>query len=165
MFNKTKKLILTFTMLTILNVSTAMENHHTNHTATEIVINDPWVRSAPPNAPALGLFMQINNNTNHDIKLLSVNVSGYKRIELHKTVVQGDMMKMVKQEFMPIPAKGKLHLKPGSWHIMLISPESVLRKGDTVMIDLVFDNGLSKTVRAQVRNGKKMTGNHHSMMY
>jgi hypothetical protein len=164
MFNKKKKLILAFTMLTILNVSTAMEYYHTNHTTAEIVINDPWVRSAPPNAPALGLFMQINNNTNHDIKLLSANASGYKRIELHRTVVQGDMMKMVKQEFMPIPAKGKLHLKPGSWHIMLISPESVLYEGDTVMIDLVFDNGLSKTVHAQVRKGKKMTGSRHRMM-
>lgn len=165
MFNKKKKLILALTTLTILSVSTAMERHHTNHTTTEIVINNPWVRSAPPNAPVLGLFMQINNNTDHDIKLLSANASGYKRIELHRAVVQGDMMKMVKQEFMPIPAKGKLHLKPGSWHIMLINPESVPRKGDTVMIDLIFDNGLSKTVHAQVRKGKKMTGNHHRMMH
>lgn len=165
MFNKKKKLILALTTLTILSVSTAMERYHTNHTTPEIVINNPWVRSAPTNAPALGLFMQINNNTDHDIKLLSANVSGYQRVELHRTVVKGDMMKMVEQEFMPIPAKGKLHLKPGSWHIMLISPESVPHKGDTVMIDLVFDNGLSKTVHAQVRKGKKMTGNHHRMMH
>ncbi len=157
--------MLAFITLTILNVSTAMEHHHTNCITTEIVINDPWVRLSPPNAPALGFFMKINNNTDHDIKLLSVNASGYKRIELHRTVAQGDMMKMVKQEFMPIPTKGKLHLKPGSWHIMLIGPKSVLRKGDTVVIDLVFDNGLTKTVHAQVRKGKEMTGNYHRMMH
>jgi hypothetical protein len=35
-------------------------------------------------------------------------------------VFQGGMMKMIKQDFMSIPAHSKLTLKPGSWHIMII---------------------------------------------
>jgi copper(I)-binding protein len=48
------------------------------------------------------------------------SVKDYKRLELHKTVFQGGMMKMIKQDFMSIPAHSKLTLKPGSWHIMMI---------------------------------------------
>jgi copper(I)-binding protein len=55
--------------------------------------------------------MEISNHSDSDIKLLSANTKGYKRLELHKTVSQDGMMKMIKQDFMPIPAHGKLTLK------------------------------------------------------
>jgi copper(I)-binding protein len=97
--------------------------------------------------------MEISNHSDSDIKLLSANTKGYKRLELHKTVSQDGMMKMIKQDFMPIPAHGKLTLKPGGWHIMMIQPKKVPKEGDSVVIKLVFDNGLSKTIQAKVRKG------------
>jgi copper(I)-binding protein len=42
-------------------------------------------RPALPNAPILGAFMEISNHSDSDIKLLSANTKGYKRLELHKT--------------------------------------------------------------------------------
>ncbi len=156
MFNKIKKLTLALAVLTIFNNTFAMEHHNAKHTATNIVINDPWIRSAPSNAPALGLFMQINNNSDKDIKLLSVNASGYKRIELHRTIAHSGMMKMVKQDFMPIPAQGILYLKPGSWHVMLIGPKRVSRIGEKVIISLKFDNGATQVVEALVKKGGMM---------
>ncbi|SFV88112.1 Copper metallochaperone, bacterial analog of Cox17 protein [hydrothermal vent metagenome] len=156
MFNQIKKLTLALAVLTIFNSTFAMEHHTANHTATGIVINDPWIRSAPPNAPALGLFMQINNNSDKDIKLLSVNARGYKRIELHRTIMHSGMMKMVKQDFMPIPAQGTLHVKLGSWHVMLIGPKRVPRTGETVTISLKFDNGTTQVVKALVKKNGMM---------
>jgi copper(I)-binding protein len=61
------------------------------------------------------------------------------------------MMKMIKQDFMPIPAHGKLTLKPGGWHIMMIQPKKVPKEGDSVVIKLVFDkrtHGLSTLIAA-----------------
>jgi copper(I)-binding protein len=100
--------------------------------------------------------MEISNHSDGNIKLLSANTKDYKRLELHKTVFQGGMMKMIKQDFMSIPAHSKLTLKPGSWHIMMIQPKKVPREGDSVVIKLVFDNGLSKTIYAKVRKGRAM---------
>ncbi len=156
MFHKIKTIGLMFIALISFNTTFA-----TQHQSGNIMINDPWVRSAPPNAPALGAFMQIANHSDTDVKLLSANVAGYKRVELHRTIPKNGVMQMVKQEFMPIPAHGELMLKPGSWHIMLIGPESVPSKGESVKIELIFDNGLSKTVHAKVRKGKMM---HHKKM-
>ena len=140
------------------NTTFAVNNQFSN-----ITIDDPWVRSAPPNAPALGAFMEISNHSDDDIKLLSANAHGYKYLELHKTVPQDGMMKMVKQDFIPIPAHGKLTLKPGSWHIMMIKPKEVPKEGGSVAIKLVFDNGLSKTIHAKVRKGGVMK--HKKMMH
>ncbi len=149
MFNKIKKTIgLVFVALIGLNTTFAMAN---------IVIDDPWIRSAPPNAPALGLFMQITNHSDYDVKLLSASVdSGYRIVELHRTIPVEGVMMMVKQDFMPIPAQGNLTLKPGSWHIMLIEPESVPSEGEFVKVKLTFDNGQTKIIHAKVRKGKIM---------
>lgn len=145
----------------VTQVSATTHNHGMQHDMETISIHNPWVRSAPPNAPALGAFMEISNHSDNDIKLLSANAHDYKRLELHKTVFQGGMMKMMKQDFMPIPAHGKLTLKPGSWHIMMIKPKEVPKEGDSVTIKLVFDNGLSKAVHAKVRKGGVMNHQGH----
>jgi len=126
-----------------------------------IVIHDPWIRTAPPNAPMLGLFMKIRNNTNQDIRLVSVQATGYVRAELHRTINHNGIMKMQKQSFMPISAQGDLDLKPGSWHIMLIGPEIVPKEGDTSMIYLEFDNGTTQTIHVQVGKGKIMMKHNH----
>ena len=147
-----------FIALISFNATFALNNQLGN-----ITIDDPWVRSAPPNAPILGAFMEVSNHSDGDIKLLSANTNGYKRLELHKTVPQDGMMKMIKQDFMLISAHSKLTLKPGSWHIMMIKPNEVPREGDSVAIKLVFDNGLSKTIYAKVR--KEGVMDHKKMIH
>lgn len=157
MFNKIKTIGLIFIALISFNITFAAQ-----HQSGNIMINDPWIRSAPPNAPALGVFMQIANHSDNDIKLLSANVDGgYKRVELHRTMPKKGVMQMIKQDFISVPAHGNRTLKPGSWHIMLIGPESVPNNGESVKIKLVFDNGLSKTVHAKVRQGKMMMHHHN----
>lgn len=158
MFNKIKTIGLMLTALVIFNTTFAAQ-----YQSSSIMINDPWVRSAPSNAPALGAFMQIANHSDNDVKLLSANVDGYQRVELHRTMPKKGVMQMIKQDFIPIPAHGKRILKPGSWHIMLIGPKSVPNTGESVRINLVFDNGLSKIVHAEVRKGKMM--HHHRMTH
>ena len=143
----------------ILSLLLATQINAMNHNATDITIHNPWVRSAPSNAPALAVFMQIHNQSNKTIKLLTADANGYKRVEIHRTINDNGLMKMVKQSFAPIPAEGKLHLKPGSWHIMLIKPEKVPSEGNMVEIKLEFDNGMIKTVPAIVKSGHKMHKN------
>lgn len=156
------KKIIPSLILSLLLATQINAMHHANmmkHDTTGITIHNPWVRSAPANAPVLGVFMQINNQTNKAVKLLSANADGYTRVEIHRTINDNGLMKMVKQPFAPIPAGGGLHLKPGSWHIMLIKPEKVPSKGSSVAIKLKFDNGMIKTVHAIVKNGHKMHKN------
>lgn len=157
MFYKIKTIILALAAFAGFTSSFAMSSPQ----STSIVIQDPWVRSAPSNAPALGAFMKIHNNSNQNVKLISAYAEGYKDVQLHRTIDDGGMMRMVEQEFIPVTAKGKVHLKPGSWHVMLIKPEKVPAKGEVVLITLKFDNGSSQAVKFKVRKGKKMMMHHH----
>ncbi len=133
--------------------------------AAGINVDDPWVRAAPPNAPALGVFMKLENHSAKDIALSSVSTSlASDRVELHRTTMVDGMMKMTPQKVIPVMAHSATMLKPGSWHIMIIKPKKVPQPGDSVQLTLVFDDGSEQSVTAAVRKGKKMMMKNHGEM-
>ena len=133
--------------------------------AHDIKISDAWVRAAPPNAPALGAFMEIENATDADRSIVAARTSlEVERVELHRTMMQDGVMQMVPHDRIPLAAGTETKLKPGSWHVMLIGPNTVPREGETVMLTLVFDDGDEQTIEARVRKGGKMMHGNGQMM-
>jgi copper(I)-binding protein len=133
--------------------------------AAELLVSDPWVRSAPPNAPALGAFMLLENKSDAEVSVVDAYSSlAVDRIELHRTMMGDGVMRMIPQQFIPVPSHSSTELKPGSWHIMLIGPSKVPSMGETVELTLVFDNGTKQLVTAVVRQGKKMMDGHSHEM-
>ncbi len=129
--------------------------------AGELVVSDPWIRSAPPNAPALGAFMVLENHSDAEVSVVDVHTSlAVGRVELHRTKMADGVMKMVLQKSIPVPAHSSTVLKPGSWHIMLIGPEKVPTMGEVIELTLVLDDGTEQVVAATVRQGEKMMGEH-----
>jgi len=129
--------------------------------AEELVVTDPWIRSAPPNAPALGAFMLLENNSAADISVVDARSSlEVDRVELHRTMMADRVMKMVPHKSIPVPARASTLLKPGSWHIMLIGPKTVPSMGEVVHLTLVLSNGTEQVVAATVRQGEKMMEGH-----
>lgn len=134
--------------------------------AMGVMVSDPWVRAAPPNAPALAAFMTIENHSGADVALVDARTTlPVARVELHRTMMADGMMKMIQQKEMPVAAHGSLTLKPGSWHIMLIAPKKVPVEGEQVELTLVFSNGVEKKISAKVRKGKMMMKGGHKMMH
>jgi copper(I)-binding protein len=130
-------------------------------TAAELVVTDPWIRSAPPNAPALGAFMLLENNSDTEISVVDARSSlAVDRVELHRTTMADGVMKMVPQQSISVPPNSSTELMPGSWHIMLIGPSKVPAMGDVVQLTLVLDDGTTQVVDARVRQGKKMMDGH-----
>ena len=130
-----------------------------------LMVVDPWVRSAPPNAPALAAFMMLENHSGSDISVVDVRTSlELDHVELHRTMMADGMMKMVPQEFIPVASHASTELKPGSWHIMLIGPKQVPKMGEVVHLTLVLSDGSEQMVAATVRQGEmKMDGHSHEM--
>jgi copper(I)-binding protein len=65
----------------VTQINATLPVHEAQHDRAAISVDNPWVRSAPPNAPILGAFMEISNHSDSDIKLLSANTKGYKRLD------------------------------------------------------------------------------------
>lgn len=135
--------------------------------AAELKVIDPWVRAAPPNAPALGVFMTLENHSGAELAVVAARTSlAVDRVELHRTMMVGDVMKMMPQEKIPVASHAAIVLKPGSWHVMLIAPEKVPAMGDKVQLTLVLGDGSEQSFEAVVRKGKKgMKGHDHEMKH
>jgi len=130
-----------------------------------LMVVDPWVRSAPPNAPALAAFMVLENHSGSDISIVDVRTTlELDHVELHRTIMADGIMKMVPQEFIPVASHASTVLKPGSWHIMLIGPKQVPKMGEVVHLTLVLSDGSEQMVEATVREGEmKMHDHSHEM--
>lgn len=118
--------------------------------ADQVSVQDPYVRLAPPNAPATGAFMVIKNNGDKDVKVLKADNPSSRATELHTHLNEGGVMKMRPVPGIDIKAKGEAVLKPGGMHVMLIDLKSAMKEGDVVPITLTFDDGSSKQVDAKV---------------
>ena len=118
--------------------------------ADSVTVQDPYVRLAPPNAPATGAFMVIRNGGDKDVKVVKASNPASKVTELHTHLNEGGVMKMRPVPAIDITAKGEAVLKPGSLHVMLIDLKAPMKEGDVVPITLGFDDGSSKQVDAKV---------------
>ena len=126
-----------------------------------IDIEDAWIRAMPSKAMSTAAFMKITNKFPNEVKLISVDINGVQSVELHKTMSDGKVMRMVKQSHIPLPANSSLVLKPGSWHIMMIGLEKQFPEGSVHQVQLNFDNGFKQNIKIKVK--KQQTQMMHHM--
>ena len=123
--------------------------------ADEILdIDDAWVAEAPPVAPVMGGYMKIENETDKPISITRASCPDFEIVEIHEMSMSGGMMKMREIEKLVVPANGKVELKPGGYHLMLIKPKKPFKKGDTLMVTLHTADGQSQAVKMEVKERK-----------
>ncbi len=126
-----------------------------------IRVNDPWVREAPPSATLTAAYMVIENTSSQEQTLVAATSPAFAKVEIHQTVKKEDgMMQMVPMPKLAIPASGKVVLKPGDYHIMLIDRKQDLKEGDKVDLTLEFASGDKVVLSAPVRKMPAMEMNH-----
>lgn len=118
--------------------------------ADQVSVQEPYVRLAPPNAPATGAFMVIRNKGNQEVKVVKADNPASRVTELHNHINDGGVMRMRPVSSIDIPPKSEAVLKPGGLHVMLIDLKAPMKEGDVVPITLNFDDGSSKQVEARV---------------
>ncbi|WMN90133.1 copper chaperone PCu(A)C [Vibrio parahaemolyticus] len=147
MLKQIKALAITFAALVMSPVSLAHE-----YEAGQIHIDHPWSREAPPNAPVIGGFLQLNNHSEKEDALIAAESPIAARIELHNHIMEDGVMKMVKVNEISVPAKGTVALEPGSFHLMIFNPNQTLKEGDRFPMTLTFKNAGKVDVEIAVEN-------------
>jgi copper(I)-binding protein len=117
-----------------------------------LVAHDAWVRAVPPGATATAGYLVLENGSDREYRLTSVEADGIARVEIHETSMQDGVMRMRPVDAIPVPAGSNVALSPGGQHLMLFA-DSLPREGDTVTLALRFDDGTALTVEAPVRRG------------
>lgn len=97
------------------------------------------------------MYLTITNSGPAD-RLLSVKTSNSPRVELHETVTQGASSVMQMRPSIEVPANGKVELKPGGYHVMLMGLSAPLTEGMTVTAELTFEKAGVVTLEAPVKS-------------
>ena len=120
--------------------------------AQAIRVENPFARPSPSEGGNGGAFMTIVNAGGMADRLISAQSTASEKVELHETTEEGGVMKMrpVPDGF-EIPANGRLELKPGGKHVMLIGLIAPLSAGQTVEITLNFEKAGDITVKVPVK--------------
>ncbi|MBZ0177907.1 MAG: copper chaperone PCu(A)C [Melioribacteraceae bacterium] len=123
--------------------------------SSELTIENPWIRPGTQNRNT-ALFLVINNQTNKADTLFDVEADVSQVVEVHESFkTEDDMMGMRHIEFLEIPAKSKVELKPMSFHVMLIGLNEDLAPGVERSFVLKFKNAGEIKIAATVKEMMK----------
>jgi hypothetical protein len=105
-----------------------------------IRIEAPWARSTPTEAKNGAAYFTIVNGGTAADTLLSAASPIAATAELHRTVDENGVMKMLSVQSVPVKAGGKAIFKPGSYHVMLVGLKAPLADGQSFPLTLTFEH-------------------------
>jgi copper(I)-binding protein len=116
--------------------------------AAVVVVTDAYA-AEPVSRETGAVYLTIENRTDTPDTLLGASTPIASMVHLHRMAAGGGMQ-MRAQEAAEIPAGGRLRLRPGGQHLMLMSITAMPHAGDTIEVSLELAHAGTVTVRVPV---------------
>lgn len=111
-------------------------------------IDDPWIRGTVPGQSATGAFMRLTPSAHARLVAARSPVAGV--VEIHEMAMEGDVMKMRQIPSLDLAGGRSMDLKPGGYHVMLMSLKQTLAGGQSVPLTLVFEDERGKRFEQEI---------------
>lgn len=120
--------------------------------AGPITITGPWARETAIGQSVGGGFASIANTAASEDRLVAATSPIAGEVQLHTMSMQGGVMRMRQVTGgMAVPARGKLELRLGGFHLMFVGLKRQLRQGEHFPVTLRFQRAGRVTVRFAVQ--------------
>ena len=120
--------------------------------SSQIEFSDGWIKDLPPVVPMRAGYLTIENRGQQAVRITGLQSDAFARVELHETVMQDGLMRMVEIENLEIAPGAVVELKPGGKHLMLIAPLTALEPGAEIELSVDFDDGGSLKTQLPIRS-------------
>jgi copper(I)-binding protein len=124
-----------------------------------VEVKNPWARPGTRGGNSAA-YMEIRNAQPHADRLVAAGTDVAHTVELHETRMEGGMHRMHKVPSIEVPAGGRVELRPGGLHVMLINLTTPLRVGDRFPLILRFERAGRITVDVEVQEQAGAGGEH-----
>jgi copper(I)-binding protein len=118
--------------------------------APGIAVEGPWARAAGATANTAAYLVLRNRGPAGDA-LIAARSGAADAVELHRSSMDGGVMRMRPVERIDVPAQGQMALEPGGLHVMLIGLRQDLPAGASLTVTLVFEQAGEVDVAVPVR--------------
>lgn len=115
-----------------------------------IEIREAWARPAAQGENG-AIYFVIHNDMREADELTGISSDIAEAIEVHESMLNGDVMQMHQLESVPLPADAEIAFEPGGLHVMLVGIKNDLEIGDQVEITLHFKNSADITLLVPVQ--------------
>lgn len=96
----------------------------------DLTLQNAWARPTPKGAKVGAAYVTIANSGKTADRLMSATAEDADKVELHETSMADGVMKMRPlPNGLEIPAGGKVEMKPGSYHFMLMGLKAPIVAG------------------------------------
>jgi copper(I)-binding protein len=130
-----------------------------------VKVDQAWVRETPSAVTTTAAYMQLTNLLDKEVVLIGGRSSSCEAVEIHQTIFEQEMAKMVPIEKLPLPPHATVTLKPKGLHIMLINCQQSFKAGDMVKLTLLFNHDWLQELSLEVKKADDMVMSpfhHHS---
>src|SRR4029077_13893185 len=97
------------------------------------------------------VYLTIVNSGSVSDDVIAASSDAAATIELHESYEESGMMMMRPITKLGVPAGGKLEMKPGGYHLMLINLKRELKAGQVIDLTLVLQKAGRIPVKAKVK--------------
>ncbi|MDX6748944.1 copper chaperone PCu(A)C [Geminicoccaceae bacterium 1502E] len=141
--------------------STAAFAH--DFTVGDLRIDHPWSRATSASQANGVAYAVIENRGEAADRLVSASAEVASKVEIHNNILDDKGVVRMRQVEggIEIPAGGKLELKPGSYHVMMMGLQAPLAEGQRFPLVLTFEKAGETTVEVQVDAAVKGAADLH----
>ena len=128
--------------------------------AAGVRVEKAWARPAAATPATAGggsmaatsaVYMTLVNTGDLPDRLMAVRTEVADAAEIHESRIEEHVMHMQPVGSVELPPKGRVELRPGGLHVMLMGLRRSLEEGDRVRVVLVFERAGEVPVDAEVR--------------
>lgn len=134
--------------LLTLSLATLVSGIHAD--SSQVEARNGWINNLPPSVPMRAGYLLLENDGRQAVSVERIESNAFGSVEMHQTVSEQGVMKMIEISAIQIPADGQAELKPGGMHLMLMQPRIALPPGTEVPLTLHFDDGGQMEIRLKV---------------
>lgn len=135
-------------------------------TAGGLAVISAWARATPPGVDIGAAYVTIENRGGADDRLVGATTPAAEMVSAHETAEEDGVATMRTLADASVPAGGKLEMRPGGTHLMLMGLSAPLVEGDSVPLTLTFEHAGERTVQleiAAIGAEEPPAGHDHSM--
>lgn len=128
--------------------------------AGRLVVDDAWIRAAPPGARMLAGYAKLTNAGDAPIVVTGATSAAFGDVSMHASVVEDGVAKMRPLPSLNIAPGATETFEPGGRHLMLMQPAAAMPTGAKATIALTVEGGGEVAAEFVVRDGAPEAGAH-----
>jgi len=120
--------------------------------AGKLVIEQGWIRLAPPGAMMLAGYATLRNVGDEPLTVTGADSADFASVSLHESIAEDGVERMRALGHVSIAPGASVEFAPGSKHFMLMRPVRELKLGETVKIHVSTGVSTGTTAEFVVRD-------------